>query len=266
MSKRLIINADDFGFDPDASEAILDLLEKRRISSTTVMANLVLSKDLERLKNIPQAGIGLHVNLLDGKPLSPGDSVNSLIDESCEFLGAKKLFQKAFLGQISSREIHTEIEAQVNFLRDHGIQLTHADSHQHLHQFPILGKMIRESLSKLGVKKLRNSGAVEVNLKPRSLILAGFTRFSPIEKSFQTTEGLISELSFGGEIEESKFWKSIKNSFRQKSLLELMTHPGLEDRPGSYLARKAEFELWNSLDTEKALNSLGIELVNFGKI
>lgn len=267
MKKRLIVNADDFGFDPEATTAILRLLQKNKLSSTTVMANLVKSEDLIRLKNIPRIGVGIHINLLDGKPISPSNLIPSLLDQDGLFLNAKSIFKKALSGKISSREIGIEIKAQVDFLLDYGLNLTHADSHQHLHHFPILGKLIREQLSSLGIKKIRNSALTVVNLKPRSIILAGFTKFSPIEKAlFSTTQGLISDLSFGSEITQSSLAESIKRSFTTKSDLELMTHPAVSNRADSYLDRKREFELWMDLDTENFLRALGIEMVNYQAI
>jgi predicted glycoside hydrolase/deacetylase ChbG (UPF0249 family) len=50
MKRRIIFNADDFGWDREASKAILDLASKDRIDSTTVMANLVEADDLKALQ------------------------------------------------------------------------------------------------------------------------------------------------------------------------------------------------------------------------
>jgi predicted glycoside hydrolase/deacetylase ChbG (UPF0249 family) len=59
---KLIVNADDFGYSPLFNETILDLLEKRIISSTTVMVDHIDSRQTDQvaaLKTHP--GVGLHM-------------------------------------------------------------------------------------------------------------------------------------------------------------------------------------------------------------
>ena len=267
MNKRLIINADDFGFDRDATAAILDLLIEQKISSTTVLANMAKQSDLNKLKKIPNIGIGLHVNFLDGEPLAPSQHISSILDEKGSFLGAKQLFYQALKGKINPIHLSTELEAQANFLKDHGIKITHADSHQHLHHFPIIGKIIQNKLHQLGIQKIRNSDASSITSKPRSLILKGFTSFTPInQKLFTTTEGLISDLSFGKEINQKLMLQSLIKSFKSQNLLELMTHPGIANRADSYLEREKEYQLWKSINLVEELAALGIELIHFGEI
>lgn len=267
MAKSLIINADDFGFDDESSAGILDLLEQRKISSTTVMTNFVKEVDLKSLLKIPDIGVGLHLNLIEGKPICPPDKIPDLVDGNGEFLGPKNLMTQAFLHRIPIQQIYLETEAQLNLLVSKGIQVTHADSHQHIHQFPVLGDMIQSVLHSLKVKKIRNSYPLATSFGLRPLILKLFTRLAPISnKDFLFPQGLISNLSFGKELNAENFSKAILTSFHNHSCLEMMTHPATKDKKGSYLNRKIEYEFWKEQPILELLKMNQIELIHFGNL
>jgi predicted glycoside hydrolase/deacetylase ChbG (UPF0249 family) len=68
--KRLIINADDFGYSEIFNESILDLIKNDFISSTTVMVNRINKsqssqvRELIDLKNSKDLSVGLHLEFL----------------------------------------------------------------------------------------------------------------------------------------------------------------------------------------------------------
>ncbi|MBN3580848.1 ChbG/HpnK family deacetylase [Algoriphagus aestuarii] len=267
MNKALIINADDFGFDSEATEAILELLENKKISSTTVMANLVKLKDLELLKNIPNIGTGIHLNIIDGAPLSNPSKIPNLTQADGTFLGAKGLIKNAILGKITFDEVFLETKAQLEFLVRNGIKITHADSHQHAHHYPVLGRMIQRALIKLGIKKIRNSKPFAADTTFRSVLLQSFTFFNPVKaKEFIAPEGIISNFSFGQEISRPSFQDSLQSSFRKAKTLEFMTHPALNSRPDSYLKRQEEYLFWKNEPVEEILKSREISLIHYGNL
>jgi predicted glycoside hydrolase/deacetylase ChbG (UPF0249 family) len=99
MSKKLIINADDYGLDEDANQAIIILAKENAITSTSVMANLVTDKAISILKQL-SVSTGLHLNLIEGKPISDPNKVRSLIDEDDNFLSWDKLLFHFILRKI----------------------------------------------------------------------------------------------------------------------------------------------------------------------
>ncbi|WP_296705344.1 ChbG/HpnK family deacetylase [Algoriphagus sp.] len=267
MTKSLIINADDFGFDEDATTGILDLLSIGKIPSTTVMANCVNEKDLILLKKIANIGIGLHLNLIEGVPISPLKKIPDLINEKGEFLGAKKFLKNAIFQKIPEEQVFMEVKAQLVFLESRGIKITHVDSHQHIHQFPIIGKTIQNILEKLKVKKIRNSFPLAANFGFRPNVLKLFTKLNPISrKDFICPEGLISNLSFGGELTLKDFSNDLISSYHNHSCLELMTHPGIKDRNDSYLKRKKEYLFWKENPIQELLKEKKIELIHYGNL
>jgi predicted glycoside hydrolase/deacetylase ChbG (UPF0249 family) len=196
MYKKLIINADDFGYDVDATAAILELLTEQKITSTTIMANLVREKDVKTLKRINGISTGIHVNLNWGRPVSSRNKIRSLIDRRGRFYESSKLLIRFVTGKIKVNEINTEIKAQIAKLRDLGIKISHADSHQHIHQFPMLGKVILDALSEQQITKVRNCKLTSVTSK-RANIIQFFSKITNKNlKQFHTTDGLIPDFSF----------------------------------------------------------------------
>ncbi|PZX56715.1 carbohydrate deacetylase [Algoriphagus chordae] len=266
-SKTLIINADDFGYDLEATAGILELLSEQKISSTTIMANLVNQADLLSVQKIPAIGTGLHLNLISGKPLSSPADIPSLVGQDGNFLGAKGLLKNAFLNKIKPEQVYLEIKAQLALLETNGIHISHVDSHQHAHQYPMIGPIIQSALARLKIQKIRNSKPLGASVAFRSVLLQVFTTLSGIDKkSFVSPEGIIAKFSFGQEITMDGFEKALTSSFEKACNLEFMTHPALEDREDSYLKRKEEYLFWKNEPVKELLSSQGIRLIHFGEL
>src|SRR6478609_5777627 len=103
MKKRLIINADDYGWDKDAVDGIISLCKNNCISSTSILATHVTDKDLHQIKNESSISKGLHLNLIDGKPLSK--NLKTLVDKEGNFFPANQLLLRLLAGTIKLAEI-----------------------------------------------------------------------------------------------------------------------------------------------------------------
>ncbi len=266
MFKKLIINADDFGYDVDATAAILELLGEQKISSTSIMANLVREKDLKTLKNINGISTGIHVNLNSGRPLCHRKEITSLINNRGKFYESSKLLTRFILGKIKISEIEKEITAQIVKLRKMGIKISHADSHQHIHQFPILGKVILDILTKQQITRVRNCRLTSAT-SMRANIIQLFSKLTNKHlKQFRVTEGLIPDFSFSENYDLQFFDELIGNAFIKHNTLELMTHPGIKDRRNSYLNREKEYKFWKNEPLSEVLHKKHVQLINYHQL
>lgn len=128
---QLIVNGDDFGFSPGVNRGILRAHLEGIVTSTTVMINLdYAAEGLERLlKEAPNLGIGLHINLTYGRPVS--SQVGTLVDENGYFFTENRLLEVAF--NFDEDELYEEIAAQIErFVELTGRPPTHLDSHYHV--------------------------------------------------------------------------------------------------------------------------------------
>lgn len=129
--KRLIINADDFGFTRDVNAGIVHAHREGVLTSTTLMANGDAFDDAVRLAyETPGLDVGCHLvlvqgtSLLNGKPLpkTPGRLLRTLAG--------------------AGLNVYAELRAQIEKIRDTGISITHLDSHKHTHIVPSIFRTV----------------------------------------------------------------------------------------------------------------------------
>jgi len=124
--KRLVVNADDFGFTQDVNEGIVEAHQHGILTSTTLMANGGAFEDAVRLASQnPALGVGCHLVLIGGRSVrSPHGALPSSVP---------RLLAAIVSGQIA---IHDELSAQVRKILAAGIAPTHLDTHKHTHLAP----------------------------------------------------------------------------------------------------------------------------------
>lgn len=136
----IIFNADDFGLTDADTQRILEVAGNGVIKSTTVAVTSVSDADLVTLRDSGLSA-GLHVNLIEGRPLTP---CGSILNGRGEFLPKRKLLRKIVSGAVDWRQVCAEIQAQIQRLQDFGVKISHVDSHQNTHFIPpVLSSVIK---------------------------------------------------------------------------------------------------------------------------
>src|SRR5262249_60976007 len=93
QEKRLIVNADDFGLTTGVNRAIIEGHTRGAITSATLMANMPAFDAAVRLANDhPSLGVGLHINITQGRPVADASRVSSLINDRGAFWGTSTAF------------------------------------------------------------------------------------------------------------------------------------------------------------------------------
>ena len=150
----LVIHADDFGETIAITNGIRRGIEAGVLTSTSVMANMPATT--YALAGIPvlagRASFGVHLNLCEGRPLTPG---GSLVDEGGVFYPKRVLIRRALSGKLSLADLEREISAQIAFVRDAGVPISHVDGHKHLHQLPIVSTAVANVLVRYGIGRVR---------------------------------------------------------------------------------------------------------------
>jgi len=140
MSKRLIINSDDYGRSPDISRGIRDSHLRGVVTSTTCMMNIpTTAADIAlALRETPKLGLGVHLVLTMGRPISAREAVLSVTDENGNFLKYNAFVEN--LPKLNIAEVKAEWQTQIEaFIKAAGRRPTHLDSHHHSSFFsPIL--------------------------------------------------------------------------------------------------------------------------------
>lgn len=130
--KKLIVNADDFGRSAGVNRGILDTHQRGIVTSTTVMINYPdAAPGLEQaLAEAPKLGIGLHLNLTSGQPVSAPEHVASLVGDDGRFYHISAWAQH--YDRFDPDHLQREIAAQVaRFIAIAGRPPDHLDAHHH---------------------------------------------------------------------------------------------------------------------------------------
>jgi predicted glycoside hydrolase/deacetylase ChbG (UPF0249 family) len=154
-SRLLIINADDLGFAPGVNEGIVEAHESGTLSSASMMVNTPAfgaAVELVRAR-APRLGVGLHLNLVAGRPLA---DVPSLTDARTGlFHSLAELARRALVGRVRAADVRRECDAQLAALAAAGIRPTHLDSHRHAHALPGVLPAVAASAYEAGVEWVR---------------------------------------------------------------------------------------------------------------
>jgi chitin disaccharide deacetylase len=252
MSKRLIVNADDFNLTPGVTRGILDGHRHGIITSTTVMVNL---PDVEHSRDLaaedaPALGLGLHLNFTFGAPLLTPDAVGSLVDASGRFHRDRERLGAA--GEPS--EIRAEIEAQIaRFLAVFGRCPTHLDTHYHMHRLPRVFAIVLAAAAELGIPLRALSPEMTARIRARGLPAVDRAVGDVAAEAYWTAAGVV------------QFVESLPDG-----VTELMCHPGYVDAGlvvSSYREqREGELRALCDPKVKSALDGAGIELIHYGAL
>ncbi|BDR55465.1 ChbG/HpnK family deacetylase [Xylocopilactobacillus apis] len=129
MTKKIIVNADDFGMSEAFNYGVIKAFREGIVSSTSIMINQeAASHGISLLKEAPDLYVGLHVNLTTGNPVSDPKEIPSLVKPDGSFIGSKdfKTHKKLF----SYKDALKETKAQINRFREmFGFYPTHIEPH-----------------------------------------------------------------------------------------------------------------------------------------
>ncbi|MCC0784355.1 carbohydrate deacetylase [Clostridioides sp. ES-S-0108-01] len=130
--KKLINNADDFGYSNAVNYGIVDSYQKGVLTSTTLMAGMPgFDHAVMLAKQNPGFGIGVHLTLTCGRPLLT--THKTLVDEKRDFKNLS--FYKEENTFVDEDEVYAEWKAQIEKVYAAGIEPTHLDAHHHTHIF-----------------------------------------------------------------------------------------------------------------------------------
>jgi hopanoid biosynthesis associated protein HpnK len=159
--RRLIVNADDFGYTAGVNRAILEAHTQGIVTSSTLMANGRAFAGATTLANTaPRLSVGCHVVLIDGEPVLASTQIPTLTastgDPSQFRDGLIGFAARALAGMIDPEQIQAEATAQIRKLQSAGIVVSHFDTHKHTHIFPQVLKPLLRAASACGVMAVRN--------------------------------------------------------------------------------------------------------------
>lgn len=266
--RRLVVNADDFGFTRDVNDGIIEAHRNGILTATTLMANGDAFDDAARLARAnPTLDVGCHLVLVQGNSVLP------------PYRALPRSVPGLIVAMADRRiRVHNELAAQVRRILEAGIRPTHLDTHKHTHLLPqVLGAVANIS-EEFRIRWVR---------RPFDLPLQGHPRGVPRLTRYLNRGLCLLRRRFHKVLEAHGCRTTdhfagfqITGRFHTRELValigqlpegstEFMCHPG---HCGSELraaptrlkeSRRRELEALLAPETRRALEQAGVEMVSF---
>ena len=227
---RLVVNVDDVGLHPAVQRAVEAGASQGIVTSASVLANGPCVRDARRLKGI---GLGAHLNLLRGKPLSPASEIPSLVQSDGRLLGSySRLFARYLSGGLDLAEVELEWDRQLVALKELGLSLTHLDSEKHIHCWPRLMPIACRLAERHGLHWVRRT--VE-HVSPlrwhldgwKTRLLGAWSRFHQPFPNVSWPDAVWGVSNMGASLSPDGFRKYLPR-IATADMIELIVHPGCE--------------------------------------
>lgn len=289
--RRLIVNADDFGFTAGVNRAIIEAHTRGIVTSSTMMAKgRAFEGAITAAKSAESLGVGCHAVLIDGEPVLDAARVSSLVESgaaSPRFRdGLKSFAVRALTGQVNPSQIEAEAEAQIRKLQAAGIAVSHIDTHKHTHIFPTILRPLLRAARKCGVRAIRNPFGARKPLKSAELLTRPnlWTRYAEVRvlrmlaskfrsavenEGFVTPDGTLG-IEVTGTLDETLF--RVIAEIIPEGTWEFVCHPGYNDQDLQNAntrlreSRETELRVLTMPETRQILNDNGIELISYRQL
>jgi predicted glycoside hydrolase/deacetylase ChbG (UPF0249 family) len=228
--RRVVINADDLGYDPAVTRGIVESMRAGIVRSTTFMVNTPYTA--EAALQVDGLSVGLHLNVARW---------HSLARPSFEFIEAKA-------GELTAAHVEHEALAQLDRLE---LLLkrpaTHLDVHKHLHRLPnvLTGVIAAAKARRLPVRS--PDAAIRASLKAAGVPTNDLMLGDADRDAYWTLEALEAQL----------------RAMPADGFIELMCHPGYSPsqvHSGYGAQREIELATFTSPKAVQLLKTLGLTI------
>ena len=282
MERKIIINADDFGLCDGVNRAVVQAHTQGILTSATIMANMPAARQaVELAKQLPTLGVGIHLNLFEGKPVSKDPCVDCLLDTNGQFAYSPARLSILSVARRKIRNaIVTELAAQIQWVIDNGLKPTHLDSHKHIHSFPAIFPIVCDLAKSFRIAAIRwPFEPKEVSHKPwpppgeggrrRARIIRAMAKINRRQNpSFFKTQATLGIAHTGG-INVDFLKAAIINN--RAETVEIITHPGFINgldptKTRLMQQRKMELDALCDKKTKQYFKEAAVKLVHYGQI
>ena len=243
--------ADDYGVSACGNIRIENCLKNGVLNKVSVLPNGEISDFKQRLSG-NDTTLSLHINLVEGRPLSAPNDVDLLISDDGYF---KYSFVGLFFLSMSNKrkkfknQIYTEIQNQIKFWKKAMGENTSVsiDSHQHTHMIPLIFKILMRVVhdENLSVSSIRIPAepispylftpSLYFDYKPISLIKQWLLKILALANRKELVKSKIKPayfmgIMFSGKLNEARIKKLLprylKLAERENRDVEIGFHPG----------------------------------------
>jgi len=286
--RNLIVNADDLAWAEGVNRGIAEAHRNGIVTSASILANgAAFASAVELVKAAPSLGLGVHLNLSDGKPVSPPATVPSIVNDRGAFKGGPEaLLLHVARRNLRLKEVEIEWESQIHKVVNAGIQPTHLDGHKHVHMLPGMFEIVLRLAKRNGIAAVRIS---HEGSSLRAALSSGENQNIPLvmkqgvqarvlkllardARALAETAGIASTDYFCGIAQTGELTIEGMKCLLQnlpEGTTEMMCHPGFMDKELEESAtrlqdsRELEVQILTDPDIRNLVASQGIRLIDY---
>jgi hopanoid biosynthesis associated protein HpnK len=153
----VIFNADDFGYSGAVNEAVARAHKQGLLTSASLMVTgPAVDEAIALARQMPTLAVGLHLVMVDGRPVLPPGQIPHLVDRHGSFpSNAVRTGLHYALSRTARQELRQELNAQFERFAATGLPLSHVDSHLHMHMHPFIFGWLLPLAEQYGAAGLR---------------------------------------------------------------------------------------------------------------
>lgn len=241
---KIIINADDFGYCEAVNYGIISAHNNGIVKSTSMMANMPgVEHGVKLLKENKDLNCGVHMTLSCGRPLL--SNLKTIVDKEGFFI---RRITDEIIKKMDCDEIYRELCAQIDRVKGLGVDISHLDSHHHIHTLVNLKPVIEKIVNKYN---LPIRGGFEYDLE--------YSKIVPLIDSF-----------YKENVSEEYFIKNIEEIMKY-DVVDIMSHPAFLDdyilNSTSYaIDRTKEHKILTSKKVREFLRENGLVISSYRDI
>ena len=270
---RLVVTADDLGLTEGVNRAVVQAHTAGIVTTTSLLAvGTAFGHAVSLLRAHPHLDVGAHLAIVGEDPplLTPAE-VPTLVDRRGRFpLSYRTVCARAAAGLLDPDDVRREMSAQLARIQDTGLPVSHLDTHQHTHLWPLVGRVVAAMARDAAVPWVRlptSRARGPVGVVVRALN-ARLTR--ELDATGRRHTGAYAGLDEAGRMQADRFAAAV-GLVDGALTAEINTHPGEAGDPA--LTRftwnyrwKDELSMLTDHHTRALLREKGIELVSFSDL
>jgi len=225
---QVIVNADDLGATPMVNDVIFELMGKGKVTSATIIANSPCVEDAwQRLGNHVSCSFGVHLNITEFQPLTDGSGLHQLLDDDGGFAGYDCV-RDANRDSELKQGVLSEFLAQIERCQSAGVEISHIDSHHHVHTIPWIFPILKKVQKQFDIRRVRISKNIYSPRDPIStkLRIKKIAYNTLLRNYFRTS-------TTGAFCDFQTFYEYASSRLLGHKKIEVMVHPGLIEYEGS---------------------------------
>lgn len=157
VKTELIVTADDFGLALPVNEAVERGHRDGILSTASLMVGAPESADaVRRARAMPSLRVGLHLVLVNGRPVLPPERIPALVgNDGCFETDLVKAGIRYFFTPGIRAQLEAEIRAQFEAFAASGLELDHVNAQNHMHVHPAILSIVLRVGREFGMRAIR---------------------------------------------------------------------------------------------------------------